>query len=151
MRFFAAQTVLRCYQRTEGLPMLRYFTVFVTGGVCYGLVEIMWRGHTHPTMIVTGGLCLVAISLVETHMKQNVFVKAAVGAAVITFVELLAGLILNRLLGMGVWDYSSVPLNLLGQICLPYSLLWYLLSIPAIYLCRLLGRFVFEKYPLIFG
>lgn len=46
------------------------------------------------------------------------------GAGIITGVELVFGLVFNRALGMGVWDYSRVPLNLWGQICLPFTLIW---------------------------
>ena len=39
-----------------------------------------------------------------------------------------AGLVLNTCLGMAVWDYSTLPGNLWGQICLPFSALWALLA-----------------------
>ena len=44
----------------------------------------------------------------------------------------------NNLLGFEVWDYRDMPLNILGQVCLPYSLLWCLLTLPAMALCDLL-------------
>ena len=37
---------------------------------------------------------------------------------------------------MNVWDYSGFPLNIMGQVCLLYSVLWGLLSIVAIPLYR---------------
>ena len=40
-----------------------------------------------------------------------------------------AGLILNVWLGLDIWDYSNLPLNLCGQICLWYSALWYVLCL----------------------
>ena len=52
------------------------------------------------------------------------------------------GLIFNCALGMGVWDYSRVPLNLWGQICLPFTLIWLGFSF-------LLFRFVIPNDPLI--
>ncbi|MDE6839119.1 MAG: putative ABC transporter permease, partial [Acutalibacter sp.] len=55
-------------------------------------------------------------------------------------VALAAGLIVNTGLGLRVWDYSKMPLNLMGQVCLPYSLLWFGLTLPAMALCRLCGR-----------
>ena len=48
--------------------------------------------------------------------------------------ELVAGVILNIWLGIGVWDYSHLPLNLWGQICLTYSLIWVVLSAVGIFL-----------------
>ncbi len=50
----------------------------------------------------------------------------------ITAAELAAGLVLNICLGMAVWDYSSLPGNLWGQICPQFWALWCLLSLPMI-------------------
>ena len=37
-------------------------------------------------------------------------------------------------MGLEIWDYSDLPYNLLGQVCLLYMNLWFLLSLPAILL-----------------
>ena len=29
---------------------------------------------------------------------------------------------------LNVWDYSHVPMNFMGQICVPFTLLWFPLS-----------------------
>ena len=55
------------------------------------------------------------------------------------------GLLLNRLMGFNIWDYSNVPLNLLGQVCLPYSFLWLGLSLPAMALCELCGALLWRS------
>ena len=36
------------------------------------------------------------------------------------------------MLGLDVWDYSKVPFNFLGQVCVLYSVLWGFLSAAAI-------------------
>ena len=69
--------------------------------------------------------------------------RALLGAIVITTAEFFAGCILNLWLGLGVWDYSDMPMQLFGQICLPYSVLWFLFCIPAGWLCRVIRRQVF--------
>jgi len=48
--------------------------------------------------------------------------------------------IFNILLEKNVWDYSHIPLNFLGQICLPFSGAWFMLYFPAEYLCLALKR-----------
>ena len=31
---------------------------FAIGSVLYGTIEILWRGYTHWTMLLAGGICL---------------------------------------------------------------------------------------------
>ena len=57
-----------------------------------------------------------------------------IGCLIITGTELIAGIVLNMWLGLNIWDYSNMPLNLWGQICLPFSCLWFFLSGVAIVL-----------------
>ena len=61
----------------------------------------------------------------------NIFLKAGLGALMITAWELLFGAVLNLALGLDVWDYSSHKFNLFGQICAPYTFFWFLLCFPA--------------------
>ncbi len=131
--------------------MTCYALLFLIGGAGYGMIELLWRGHTHPTMIALGGLCLAAIFFIDKHISRPLLVKALIASAFITLSELVVGIAVNRLLDMRVWDYSDIPLNLWGQICPLYCLYWFFLSIGAIFLCRLIDRSVFSKYPLIFG
>lgn len=113
---------------------------FALGGTAYGAVETLWRGHTHPTMIFVGGLCFFAMYRINQALRPNVIRAAVIGGAVITTTELLSGCILNLWLEFDVWDYSGLRFNLAGQICLLYSFLWMILSVPAFALCS-----VFEK------
>ncbi len=56
------------------------------------------------------------------------------GALIVLIVEFVSGCILNIWLGMGIWDYSNIPFNILGQVCLLYGMLWILLMPFAIWL-----------------
>lgn len=60
--------------------------------------------------------------------------QMVLSAVIVTLMELATGLVLNVWLGLGIWDYSDLPYNLLGQVCLLYMNLWFLLSLPAILL-----------------
>ena len=59
-------------------------------------------------------------------------------AALITTVEFFSGVVLNLWLGWNIWDYSGMRINLLGQICPAFCLVWLGISIPGVWLCRLL-------------
>ena len=111
--------------------------VFLTGGLIYSMIEICFRGYTHWSMTLTGGACLL---LMYRHYAANpnegMLGKCLYGCIVITSFELLVGCVVNLLLGWDVWDYSSQPLNLFGQICVMFSAFWFLLSVPAAALCE---------------
>lgn len=122
---------------------MRFVILFLIGSVGYSALEIMWRGYTHWTMFVLGGLCFYVLYNVFSFMDSYpVLLKALAGGAVITAAELVTGCIINLSLHWNVWNYSLVPYNFLGQICLLYSLIWVALCIPLSYLCSAFRSFL---------
>jgi len=119
-----------------------HILVFFIGGTGYGLCELLWRGYTHPTMFLLGGVCFLCLYTGNKRFFSLPFViRCICGGAVITSLELVTGCIVNILLGMNVWDYSNMPLNLYGQVCPRFLLAWILLCIPALFLCGKLAQF----------
>ncbi len=116
-----------------------YFVVYLLGAVLYGLTELLWRGWTHWTMLLCGGLCFTLMYIISgsglSRMKRLILC-----AAVITTVEFETGLLVNLALGWNVWDYSAMPLNLLGQICPAFTFVWLGISVPGTALCTRLRR-----------
>ena len=120
--------------------VVEYGTVFALGALGYAAVELLWRGHTHWTMMLTGGACFTLIYRTERRYSgAPMWKRCFAGAEIITLCELFVGFFVNILLGWAVWDYSNQPLNLFGQICPLYFGLWFLLCLPASKLCALLG------------
>ena len=111
---------------------------FLSGGCLYPVLEIFYRGHSHLSMGIAGGISLCGIEhICCEHMKNRpLLLRCLVGGGIITGIELVTGLIVNRQLGLQVWDYSDKRTSLGGQICLPASLLWTILSLPAMGYCR---------------
>ena len=123
-----------------------YLCVFLTGGIIYGCLEMMWRGFTHWSMVAAGGICLLLIHLLNHKLTEwNFFIRCVIFSLVITAVEFTVGVVVNLFLGLDVWDYSSVPGNILGQFCPSFTLLWLVISIPA---C-LLSHFVREFFTML--
>ena len=113
--------------------------LFIMGGGAYVGLEFLWRGRSHISMFAAGGLCFLLLGkLHRASPSWPLFFKGMAGAGIITSVELLTGLIANR--NFTVWDYRQLPLNLWGQICLPFSLLWMPLSLLAIFLYQKIDR-----------
>lgn len=130
--------------------LIKYAVLFFFGGLVYYLIEILWRGYSHWTMIILGGLCFIAVGLINNILPWNMVIElqALIGAVLITSLEFIVGLIVNVNLGWDIWDYSNVPFNFLGQICLPFSLLWYMLSIIVIFTDDYIRHIFFnEKKP----
>lgn len=105
------------------------------GGMLYVCLEHLWRGRSHPSMFLLGGVCFLLIgALNQTPHTAGVGIlwQSILGAAIVTVLEFACGMIVNVALSMNVWDYSHLPLNLMGQICLPFFLLWIPVSAMAI-------------------
>ena len=116
-----------------------YAAVFTLGAVLYSFIEILWRGRTHWTMAVTGGICLLLIHICnERHSDLDLLSRCSLSSLYITGVEFAVGWLLNVRLNMMIWNYSDKYLNIMGQICPEYWAYWYLLSIPAIMLSTII-------------
>ena len=107
----------------QSLPVSEFFLTFLTGAVIYYSIEMLWRGRSHWSMAVAGGICFYLIYLMYRIFPSMPIVLGCIwGGVIITAVELGAGEIVNLRLGWNVWDYSQMPLNYKGQICLLFSL-----------------------------
>lgn len=123
----------------------RYAFVFLLGAVMYNLIEVMFRGYTHWSMSIAGGSVLLIFYILSPELgRLHPIIGGVTGALVITSIELIVGVIFNIYLGANVWDYSDMPMNFLGQICLPFSAAWFLLYFPAQFICTALHK-KFEK------
>ena len=124
-----------------------YLFLFCIGAVGYCLIELLWRGYTHPSMGVAGGLSFCLIAVIQKRLKPLKFTYRCIASGLcITAVELVFGGVFNLWLRLEVWDYSLMPLNLFGQVCLLYTVLWCLLSAPMLIASDLLRqKFLYNK------
>ena len=111
------------------MKFLKNLLIFSIFGLTYGLIEILWRGYTHPSMVIVGGICGLLIGLLnERNKKMNLLLQMVEGMVIVTVLEFVSGIILNLYLGLNVWDYSNMRFNLLGQICPQFCIAWFFLS-----------------------
>lgn len=113
---------------------LKYIILFLIGGMIYFCLEIIWRGYSHWTMVLVGGVCFVACGMTNEIFDWNMpmWKQMLICSINITSIEFVSGCVLNLILKLNVWDYSRMPFNILGQVCLPFSILWFALSFVAI-------------------
>lgn len=122
-------------------------TLLIYGGVIYYFIELAYRGYSHYTMILVGGLCFVCIGLLNElyTYKMSLIKQMIISCVIVTVIELIAGAILNILLKLKIWDYSNLKFNLFGQISLRTSIIWFFLALPAIYLDDYLRYWMFKE------
>lgn len=121
------------------LKIWKQTLLFYIGGMIYTGLELLWRGFTHSSMFLLGGLCFLligALGRVPSPMKLPL--RLPVCAGIVTMLELGCGMLVNR--SYQVWDYRTMPLNFCGQICLPFTLLWIPVSLAAIFLYEQMDR-----------
>lgn len=124
-------------------------------GACYFVLEGIWHipsgGYANIIMLPIGGLCGVcigAINQVPCFYNSKIFYQCVISTLIILLIEFFSGCVLNIILQLNLWDYSERPLNLLGQVCPLYGILWFILSPCAIWLEDKL-RYIFweEGHP----
>ena len=132
------------------LRIIKDLFLFIVGGSAYCGIEILYRGNTHWTMFIVGALCFILIEYINEVFPWDMALwkQMLIGGCIITTLEFISGCIINLWLGWNVWDYSHIPLNILGQICLPFYFVWAGLSLIAIVLDDLIRwRFFGEEKP----
>lgn len=114
----------------------KYLILFLVGGGLYYFIELISRGYSHISMFILGGICFITLGLLNEILDWTIpLIKQMLyGSIIITILEFITGCIVNLWLGWNVWDYSNEPFNLLGQICLEYSIYWFFLSFVGIIL-----------------
>ncbi|MFT3951222.1 MAG: hypothetical protein QM689_04615 [Oscillospiraceae bacterium] len=115
--------------------ILRNFTIFAAGALAYGSCEVLARGGTHISMGLLGGLSMLFIDFLNGYRRAAglpaVLIMLA-ASVYITGLEFVSGVILNLRMNMHIWDYSDMPLNFEGQICAPFTAVWFCLAFVGI-------------------
>ena len=121
------------------MKIWRKAVLFYLGGTVYMTLEFLWRGKSHGSMFLLGGLCFSLLGKLRSSLPRvPIWAKTVLGAAMITALELATGFLVNR--QYAVWDYRNMPYHYRGQICLPFSLLWMPLSLAGMYLHSFMQR-----------
>lgn len=120
---------------------LKVLVLWFLLGSAYFVIEGIWHipsgGYANIIMLPIGGLCGIcigAINQIPKFYNMKILYQSIISTIIILGVEFLSGCILNIWLGLGIWDYTDLPLNILGQVCPLYGILWFLLSPLAIWL-----------------
>lgn len=124
---------------------LKSLILVTFGGWLYFGLELFWRGYSHWTMFLLGGIAFYLIGNINEYFTWDMplWKQCGIATAIITVLEFITGCIINLWLGWSVWHYTS--LDILGQISLPFVGLWTILSIVGIILDDLIRWLIFKE------
>jgi uncharacterized membrane protein len=84
-------------------------------------------------------------ALNQIFPDMSVVVQMLLSGCIITLLEFVTGYIVNIQLNIGVWDYSYLPYNFMGQICLAYSILWIFMSVVIIFVDDSIRHYFYDE------
>lgn len=124
-----------------------YLVLGVLGGTFYYTFEMVFRGFSHWSMFLLGGVCLVFFAQQGLWVKwEDPMWRQVVRCTLFVIAgEFITGIIVNKWMGWGVWDYSDQPFQLLGQICLPFAVLFSGLCVVGIFVSSYLLHWVYGE------
>ena len=127
-----------------------YLLLWALGGSIYYTFELFFRGFSHWSMFVLGGFCLVFCAQQGkwTHWQAPLWKQVGWCVIFVTACEFTTGIIVNKFLHRNVWDYTELPFQLMGQICLPFAVIFSGLCAAGILLSGWLLHFLYgEEAP----
>lgn len=147
-----------CYRWEDVFSMKRFstkklsesFVLWTIGGTIYYMIEVLFRGFSHWSMFVLGGICMVFFGKqgLWTEWEDPIWKQVLRCTLFITAGEFITGIFVNKLMKWDVWDYSDQPMNLFGQICMPFVILFSGLCVIGLFLSGYLLHWIYkEKAP----
>lgn len=123
--------------------------LFIVGYCVYIAIEVTYRNISYPIMGVCGGFAMVILDKINDKISwdTDILIQCSSGSLLVTFIELIIGSISLKGYLPIMWDYSSIPLNYKGIICMPFSIIWMLLSFVSILISDSINYYVFGELP----
>lgn len=126
------------------------FVLWTIGGTIYYMIEVLFRGFSHWSMFVLGGICMAFFGKqgLWTEWEDPIWKQVLRCTLFITAGEFITGILVNKLMKWDVWDYSDQPMNLFGQICMPFIILFSGLCVIGLFISGYLLHWIYhEKNP----
>lgn len=135
--------------KTMKKTILKNVVLSVVGGLSYGIIELIYRQKTYYLMILCGAIAIILLDKINDYISwdMDILLQGCIGSLIITGMEFTIGNLYLMGIVPKMWDYSNIWLNYKGIICLPFSLIWILLSICAILLADTINYYVFHELP----
>lgn len=129
--------------------LAKFLTLFLVGYCAYLAIEVTWKGNSHILMGVVGGISFLLFDQINNKISWDLdlILQGCIGSAIVTSFELVIGEGLKYLNQPPMWNYSNMPFNYDGVICLPFSILWIFLAIVGIFVADAYNYYLFHEQP----
>lgn len=108
-----------------------YFFIYGVLGWCTEVAFAAWKEHRFVNRgFLNGPICPIygiGVGVVVQFLspyRDNLLLLYLTSVVLVTTLEWLTGFILEKVFHNKWWDYSNMPLNLNGYVCLTFSLVW---------------------------
>ena len=141
----------------DNMYYLKYF--FVTSMLGFFFESILWHGHESgilygPWTFIYGVGSIIIIILSDKILKKrhlNKYLRFLIlffsCFMILTLVELLGGLFIEKFFFVSFWDYTKYKFNVGKYISLEMSLLWVGASILFVFILRPIIDYIIDKLP----
>ena len=94
-----------------------YLFLGTLGGTLYYSFEMIFRGFSHWSMFLLGGVCLVFFAQqgIWTGWREPLWKQVIWCAVFVTSCEFITGIFVNKVMHWNVWDYTDQPFQLMGH------------------------------------
>lgn len=123
------------------------YMLFSVGFCTYSIIEVLFRGYTYFTMGVAGGVIFLILDQINNIIpwELDLLLQGCIGSLVITMLEFIIGSLCIMYGWPRMWDYSEIPLNYRGIICVPFSLIWIIVSVAGIILADCINYYLLDE------
>lgn len=94
------------------------------------------RGFLNGPVCPIYGVGIIGVLTLLAPVQWNIFLLLVGAVLLITFLEFITGLILEKGFNKKWWDYSKNPFNIKGYVCLNMSLLWGFACVFVVYILQ---------------
>lgn len=137
---------------------LFYFLIYSFLGwcveVCYATLntrKFINRGFLNGPYCPIYGVGVMTIIYFVFPLKNNMFILFIASMILTSILEFLTGFVLEKIFHYRWWDYSDVPFNLCGYICLKFSIIWGLACVLVVDIIHPVVESVISWLPLLTG
>lgn len=113
--------------------------------------EFVNRGFLNGPICPIYGLGVAIVVELLMKYRSNLLLLYVASVILVSALEWVTGFLLEKIFHNKWWDYSAMPLNLNGYICVPFSLVWGVACVLIVDFIHPLIHKVISWVPLILG